>query len=300
VSAAPVRVGAVARLGAPAARARHAARRLAARAARRYVAGPELADALRAQQRLRDQGTATTLGYWGRAGEPVAAVEAVYDEAVIALAARPGAQLSIKPPAFAGDAARLEAFTRRALAAGVAVHADSLDPERAGDGLDLAARCAGAGVGATLPGRWVRSVQDAARLRDLDVPLRLVKGQWADPLQPRHDPAAGLLAVAHVLAGRSALVAVASHDGPLAGHALAVLRAAGTPCELQLLFGLPATASAAVARVHGVPLRAYVPYGAAYLPYALSALRRRPHVAGWLARDLLVGDPDWVRSLAGA
>jgi proline dehydrogenase len=82
-------------------------------------------------------------------------------------------------------------------------------------------------------------------------------------------------------------VSVASHDGALAGEALRRLQSAGTRCDLELLYGLPMRASLRVARRLGVPVRVYIPYGAAYLPYAVSRLRKSPRIAWWLLRDLV-------------
>ena len=39
------------------------------------------------------------------------------------------------------------------------------------------------------------------------------------------------------------------------------------------------------ARELGIGVRVYVPYGAAYMPYALSQIRRQPRVLWWLVRD---------------
>jgi proline dehydrogenase len=82
-------------------------------------------------------------------------------------------------------------------------------------------------------------------------------------------------------------VAVASHDVPLAAESIARLRAAGTPCELELLFGLPMTASLEWARENGAAVRIYVPYGKGYLPHAVSQLRRNPRFIWWILKDLV-------------
>jgi len=71
--------------------------------------------------------------------------------------------------------------------------------------------------------------------------------------------------------------------------ALRRLRAAGTSCELELLFGLPARRVMDVADEEGVPVRLYVPYGASFLPYRLSHIRQTPRIGWWFLRDLLFG-----------
>ena len=105
------------------------------------------------------------------------------------------------------------------------------------------------------------------------------------------------LAVVRRLAGRAGRVLVATHDAALARPALECLRAAGTDCELELLFGLPDRTLLGVARAAGVPVRVYVPYGRAWLPYSLSQVRQHPRILWWTMRDWLLGQrrPDGMR-----
>jgi proline dehydrogenase len=254
------------------------------RAARRYMAGSELADALTREEALRDRGRTTVVGYWNAAGEDPDAVERAYGAALDALAGRPGVQFACKPPAVNCEPRRIDALADRARRAGVPLHFDSLSPELA---TPLLAAAVAAGAGATLPGRWSRSRADADWLAPTELPVRVIKGQWPDPDAPDRDPREGVLAVVERLAGRAAPVGVATHDGPLAAEALRRLRDAGTPGEVQLLLGLPAAASLAAARGAGVGVRVYVPYGAAHLPYALRAAAHRPSLAFRLGGDLL-------------
>src|SRR5439155_507045 len=97
------------------------------------------------------------------------------------------------------------------------------------------------------------------------------------------------LAIVRALAGRARCVVVATHDPALARPALECLRAAGTVCELELLFGLPVRSLLPVARAAGVPVRFYVPYGHAWLPYCLSQARQHPRILWWTMRDWLLG-----------
>ncbi len=250
------------------------------------MAGPELTDALRREEELRGRSVSTVIGYWNSSDEEPDAVAAAYAAALTALAGRPDVELACKVPALDCDTGRVDALARQAGRAGVPLHFDSLSPEEA---TSVLAATVDAGAGATLPGRWARSPGDAERLGSTDLTVRVIKGQWADPADPRRDLRMGFLAVIDRLAGRDAPVGVATHDGPLAAEALRRLRIAGTPCELQLLLGLPAGASVAAAREADVGVRVYVSYGAGFLPYALKAMARRPSVALRLAADLMRG-----------
>jgi proline dehydrogenase len=144
--------------------------------------------------------------------------------------------------------------------------------------------------GCVLPGRWRRSLEDAGRAIDLGLIVRVVKGQSPDPAEPDRDAAAGYLDVVRALAGRARAVRVASHDPAVARAALALLKAANTPCELELLYGLPVGDMVALAREFEVPVRVYIAFGHAFLPYALASIRQRPSAIFRLLREAARGD----------
>jgi proline dehydrogenase len=204
--------------------------------------------------------------------------------------------VAIKPPSIRYDAGIIQELLSRGQGAS-RLHFDSLDWTSAEDSFRLLRRCPDVAerLGCTLPGRWYRSIDDVSRVRDLGFPVRLVKGQWPDCAGKEREPSAGLLSLARRLAGHPRTVAIASHDVPVARMALLTLLASGTPCELQLLHGLPARGSLQLARELNVPVRFYLPYGHAWLPYALRQAARRPKILFWLLRDTLA-----ARSSAGA
>jgi proline dehydrogenase len=157
----------------------------------------------------------------------------------------------------------------------------------------LLARIPDVDIGCTLPGRWRRSPNDAHWASDHGLCVRVVKGEWPDPREPQRNPRAGFLEVIDALAGRARRVGVATHDVALARAAIRRLQAAGTPCGLELLYGLPMRESIRHARELGIDVRVYVPYGEAYMPYALSQIRRRPRMLLWLLNDLAAGALKW-------
>jgi proline dehydrogenase len=44
-----------------------------------------------------------------------------------------------------------------------------------------------------------------------------------------------------------------------------------------------------VARRLGAPVRIYVPFGLAWVPYALEQIRKSPYIVGWVIRDAIWG-----------
>jgi proline dehydrogenase len=141
------------------------------------------------------------------------------------------------------------------------------------------------GTGVVLPSRWRRTLSDAAALRDSSARIRVVKGEWPDEAQDEGDASAGYLSVIDRLAGRRAPVAVATHDPDLAERALRLLLAAGTPCELEQLRGLPRGRTVAVAAQLGVPVRLYLPFGRGWWPYAIDKALARPYLLSWMIAD---------------
>lgn len=283
--------------------AKGARRALIRRASTRYGAGATLDDACAAAGRVSDDGLAVVIGFWD---PPRSAPEEAEEAAAGALDRCAGAGLdahvSVKAPALAFGVAATTRLAERARGHGLRLHVDAQDPGAAEATMDLLAAVAGAGTGAdlgcTLPGRWRRSREDAERALELGLAVRLVKGQWPCDVDPGTDPGHGFSQLAEQLAGRARHVAIATHDAPLARTALRTLLKAGTPCELQLLFGLPGRRSRAVAREVGVRERVYIPWGRLDLPYDPAEARRRRSIAVRLGRDALVTRDGLGRTLA--
>lgn len=243
--------------------------------------GPE--EAARLCSGLRRRGLKATLGYFQADDAAPEAIVAAYR--AVAARAPHDAYLSVKAPPLGFELAHLEAIA----ATGMPLMLDAHAPKDA-DATHAALHAllpAHPRLGIVLPARWRRSAEDAARLRDTPARIRLVKGEWPDPDAPEADAAAHFLALARILAGRAAPVAVATHDPALAERALLALTDAGTPCELEQLRGLPRRRSTAAAHRLGVAVRLYVPFGPGWWPYAIDKALARPYLPLWWLRDRL-------------
>lgn len=259
------------------------------KAAQGYVAGPDLPDAVRLAETFAARGVpASTLCFWDAQEDIPRHVADMYLAAVQAIqSAHLDSYVSVKAPSLAFDAGLVAEIARTAReAGGILVHFDSLGAETADRTFRLIenARAHQAPLGCTIPGRWRRSPRDAQRAAEMGLRVRVVKGQWPDPGAPV-DPHTGFLDVVDVLAGSATPVAVATHEPVLAATAIRKLQSAGTPCEMELLYGLPSRAVLKVARDLAVPVRYYLPYGHAWLPYALRQARRDPRILWWVLRD---------------
>lgn len=265
--------------------------RTAQHVARAYIAGSEVTDAIHLCREVNQHGWYSTICPWDGPNESPERVLSSYREALEAITRESlDCSLSIKVSALQYDFGRLKELLTLASAHNIRLHFDALGPETASSSLALLERALTVhpNVGYTLPARWRRSLSDANRLIDLGVAIRVVKGQWPDPDEPHLNPAACFLDVIDVLSGRAAHVAVATHDVALARSTLIKLQESGTPCELEQLWGLPLCIDR-VAIPLNVKARLYIPYGYAYLPYAISEARKHPIIFTRLFKDLLIG-----------
>jgi proline dehydrogenase len=272
------------------------------RCASSYGAGEDLDQAIDTCRRLAEQDLPCTIGYGAAPGQDARAVADAHLAAFERLHAEElDGQVSVKLSALQFDGALLAELNAAAADSGRPLHIDALAPKtvdatwRLVESAPRAAR-----LGITLPGRWARSAGDASVARRLGLRVRIVKGQWApDGTTEGVDPnaAQGFLRVVDRLSGHTHVVGVATHDVDLLAASLDRLTASGTPCAVELFFGLPFSAQLRTARRYGVPVRVYVAYGDWGSPYGLSYLANRPAVAWWLLQDLLLGKEKTWRSI---
>jgi proline dehydrogenase len=262
---------------------------------RAYIAGPELGDAMSTCRRLFGLGLGATICFWNIENDSPERIANAYTSALSQLAAENlDCYLSIKLPSLNYEWALLNEVLEQARQGNTLVHFDSLGHETADRTFSMIAQAARsyAHLGCTLPGRWVRSIDDARIAADIGLHVRVVKGQWPDPRHREINTREGFLNVIDRLAGRARYVAVATHDAELARKSLERLRQAETPCSLELLYGLPMKPALRVASELNVPVRMYVPFGHGWLPYSLTQARSNPRIFWWLFQDLLTaGSP---------
>ena len=270
------------------------------RAARPYLGGQTIAEALCVARRLHSEGAAVTFGYWDTGHQAAQAVAAVQADALTQIVDL-DAYVSLKPPAlhYAPDLA--ETLASLAAARGLGLHCDShgveaADPSNA-FAEALAAKLGPARVGTTLPGRWHRSLRDAEWAVARGYNVRVVKGQWPDPADPKRDLEEGFLAVIERLCGHASRVAVATHDFELGSAALTRLSESGTRCELEVLLGMPSKKLFVWAKENGFKTRIYVPYGPGFIPNAIGVLKRNPRLLLAVAKDRARAVGEFVRAV---
>jgi proline dehydrogenase len=258
-------------------------------AARPFLGGETVEDALCAAERLHAQGIATAFSYWDGGREELGQIEELGRTAITALAAKaPASYLSLKPPALRFSKEAAAKLAREAAARRVRLHFDSHGADvadRHNAMLEAMLEVLGPEyLGTTLPARLMRTGKDAEWAMAHGLNVRVVKGEWPDPANLGCDLNAAYLDIIDRLAGRARHVAVATHDPVLSRTAIAKLRAAGTSCEIEVLLGLAPHSLIDWAKANDVGVRVYVPYGCGFVMNALGVLRRNPRLTLAIAR----------------
>jgi proline dehydrogenase len=281
-------------------------RRVVRRLSDRYIAGPELADAVAVVRELNAAGKKATLDVLGEevvSAEEALAIRDEYELAMMTIEAEGlDANVSVKPtglglavdPELCAESVR--ALARIAAGHGRFVRMDMEDSSTTTATLDLYRRLRADShdnVGIVLQAMLRRTLDDVAELAGLDPNVRVCKGIYVEPAEIAYqgDEAIRFNFVQTISAlwASGAKVAVATHDDALVAKALELIRKGGLGperYEFQLLLGVRGElADELVAGGHTV--RIYVPYGQKWYEYSLRRLQENPKIAGYVARDTL-------------
>lgn len=266
------------------------------RAAGSYIAGPEFNDALRIALRLQNMGFGVTTCYWNGDDDSPRKVADAYLQSIASMQGRNFDYLSIKLSALDYSQDLLEEIFSAAKIAGVKIHFDSLGPETADRTFSVLDQMLAkqTNFGVTIPTRWKRSLKDMDWAIERNLSMRIVKGQWADHSDENLD-GSFVPAIRH-LAGRAAQVNVATHNPAALRESLELLQGTSTRTNVELLYGLPMRRAMAVARQYSTPVRFYIPFGYAWLPYCFSQARKNPRIFLRMLKDSLFTGHDIVPS----
>ncbi|MFD7080004.1 hypothetical protein [Streptomyces sp. NPDC059918] len=255
------------------------------RAAHTYIGGRDVAEAQACVERLLAQGCQVSLDLFGTDTDEaeIGAVTESYLELARATAGRgPAVWLSVDPSHVglhtfpAAGRAALERIAG-ALTSGRRLQIGAEAAETAESTLRAVLDLAGAGlpVTATVQANLVRSHDDARRLAEAGVPVRLVKGAFReDPRISWRAPEqvdASYVHIAESLHRQGAAFSLATHDRTLREQLLSSV--GPVPCEVGL--GVRPRDTGALARSGAAP-RVYVPYGPLWLRFYLRRLAEAP------------------------
>lgn len=294
---------------------------------RRYVAGPNLDDAVRIMKRLSSEGACFTIDVLGEEISNMDEAQYFFDEYMRVLDAihQHGfdANLSIKPTAFgllidpSKGMDNIRTLVAKANEHDMFVRLDMEDHRVTTDTIDVVKALHGEGltnVGTVLQGRLHRSLADIDALEtDLGphADYRICKGIYLEPeaiaYTGRKDIIDGTNACVDRMLAAGAYVAVASHDLPIINHAKSALTSygmgpnitdprpnAGAPrhqkgpgYEFQMLLGVRGPLRRKLL-AEGHRTRVYIPYGEKWYEYSIRRLKENPTIGSHVAKAFLM------------
>ncbi|HKV70271.1 MAG TPA: proline dehydrogenase family protein [Gemmatimonadales bacterium] len=285
------------------------------RAARRFVAGEQLDDAVAAVRVLNSADLAATLDLLGENTATEAAAERSVSAHLDILDTlhRTGidSNLSLKLTqlGLALDDARCEARLARLLdrAGATFVRIDMEGSAYTERTLRLFERLWAAGhrnLGVVIQSYLRRSDADIDRWIALGVRIRLVKGAYAEPptiaFLHKRDVDAAYARLAERLLRDGVDPAIATHDERLIGALRGFAAARGIAperFEFQMLYGIRRDLQLRLRR-QGYRVRVYVPFGGEWFPYFMRRLAERPANVMFVVASLL-RDRDGRQAVAG-
>jgi proline dehydrogenase len=244
--------------------------------ARRYVAGCDEGAAFATVHALELEGLSASVDLFGESVDDTADADHETNRYVVLasmVAAHPGTYLSLdcshlgldQDPIACGD--RVEQIAS-ALPTGSRLQLGAEESTRTDPILEIARVASGAGlpIMVTVQANLRRSPRDIEQLAELQIPIRLVKGAYAEAAHIAHrwgaETDAAYIALASRLANLGADHSLATHD-PVT---LAQLLSTRDHAMVEFLLGIRADqARRLVQRGHHV--RIYVPYGDRWLRY---------------------------------
>ena len=273
---------------------------------RRYIAGPELADALETIHLLDRAGRSATVDVLGEQLTTREQIEALVEEYQRALDAfareRLNATLSVKMTGLglAVDpdlcAANVRALVAAARNHSLTVELDMEDSDTTTATIDLYRSLRDEGfenLVIALQAYLRRTIHDVRALAPLAPRVRLVKGIWIEPSTVAYTDyqtiRANYALLLDELLGSGAFVAIASHDEWIHWRALELIDRHGLDrdaYEFQMLLGVRAHLGDALVR-DGHPVRVYVPYGADWHAYSVRRFQENPQLAHHVMADVI-------------
>ena len=263
--------------------------------AKRYIAGPELKDAVNLTKKLNSQGIMTTIDVLG---EFVSTVDETIHFRNLAIKVleeidrnRLDANLSLKLTQMGLKISKalcidnVEKIFEKAHELGIFVRMDMEDSSCTDDTLEIYRTYRDKfNIGTVLQAYMRRTIDDIEWLSDGKLNLRLCKGIYIEPreiaYQERDIVRDNFIFCLEELFKRKAYVGIATHDEYLVFHAERLIRKyqlKRDEYEFQMLLGVDEQLRKIILS-RGHRLRVYVPFGKDWLPYSIRRLKENPNI----------------------
>lgn len=274
--------------------------------ARRFVAGESVDEAIEAARALQARGFLVTLDQLGEHASTLEEADAASRVLLRTLAAivesgiERNLSVTLSPLGLPLDRAVCTDNLRRVLMsaapAGFFVRVDMEESSTVDTTLAIVHTLREQGytdLGVVLQAALKRSEQDLARLLELGVRVRLVKGAYQEPKSVAHRKKADVDAAFERMMRRLLVEgdrpAIATHDSVLIERTrqFAASRGIGPErFEFQMLYGVRRDLQAALL-AQDCRVRVYVPFGGQWFPYFMRRLGERPANIGFILRSLI-------------
>ena len=274
------------------------------RLAERYIAGPDVEDAVRVVRGLNNNAKLATIDVLGEeithADEARAIAGAYHDVLETIDRERLDSNVSVKLTALGVDLSldlcreNLEALAVDAAARDNFVRIDMEDSSTTDQTLALSRELLEAGhdrLGIVLQATLKRTLADVDALADLRPNVRLCKGIYVEPatiaFREFEAVRTNFARVLDALLDAGCYVGIATHDEWLLEQARRAVAERGLgreEYEFQMLLGVRPELGDELAR-EGHGLRIYVPFGTQWYEYSLRRLQENPKIAGYVAAD---------------
>ncbi len=275
------------------------------RAARRFVAGESLAEALTVVADLNRRGGKASLNFLGEnvhTPDEARAAQSEYFRQVEEVHRRGlDSNISVKLTQLGLDLSTdlcfelTRAIVERAQGHGRDVEIDMEGSDYTDRTLEIVHRLRDEfeGVGVAIQAYLYRSEKDLRSLIARGIKVRLVKGAYREPSDrafPRKRQVdENYRRLMDVLLAEAPRFAIATHDVRMIRHAVEYVRSYGIApprtFEFQMIYGVRRDLQRRLLE-DGWPLRVYVPYGTHWYPYFMRRLAERPANVGFILRHL--------------
>jgi proline dehydrogenase len=138
-----------------------------------------------------------------------------------------------------------------------------------------------------------RSPADVAKLNDMGVRVRLVKGAYAEPRETafkrKGEVDEAFVSLMKTLLEHGTYPAIATHDPAMieaTRHHASALKLRRDAFEFQMLYGIRRDLQRSLS-AEGYPFRVYVPFGKEWFPYFMRRLGERPANVAFVLKSLL-------------
>lgn len=271
---------------------------LARRAARRFIAGETLEEAMAASRALNEKGLRVSLDCLGESvehEEDTRAVVATYRELIERITAEGlDASVSVKLTHLGLDIrealavenlrAILEAGRQHGVPVTIDMESSAYTERTISIFRTMLCDEGFTNVGAVIQSYLYRSASDMQTLAADGATVRLCKGAYLEPAAVAFPAKADVdqsyseIMEAYLCAPPPAVLQMATHDERIIAQAEAFIAAHSIPpdrYEFQMLYGIRSARQETLAAA-GHPVRVYVPFGSAWYPYFMRRLAERP------------------------